>query len=58
LDRRFYELAVKLKAQKVMEVRRQMAWEQERCSIALRKLQEWYIHTGWRSSFDVLTLIH
>ncbi|XP_047247740.1 cilia- and flagella-associated protein 44-like isoform X2 [Girardinichthys multiradiatus] len=41
LDRRFYEQAEKLKARKVMEVRKQMAWEQERCSIALRKLQEW-----------------
>ncbi|MEQ2194882.1 hypothetical protein XENOCAPTIV_004316 [Xenoophorus captivus] len=41
LDRRFYEQAEKLKALKVMEVRKQMAWEQERCSIALRKLQEW-----------------
>ncbi|KAM9735419.1 cilia- and flagella-associated protein 44 [Menidia menidia] len=40
LDRRFYEHTERLKAQKVMEVRRQMAWEQERCNIALRKLQE------------------
>ncbi|XP_041825763.1 cilia- and flagella-associated protein 44 isoform X2 [Melanotaenia boesemani] len=42
LDRRFYENAEKLKAQKVMEVRREMAWEQERSTIALRKLQEWF----------------
>ncbi|MED6288149.1 hypothetical protein CHARACLAT_023635 [Characodon lateralis] len=41
VDRRFYKQAEKLKAQKVMEVRKQMAWEQERCSIAPRKLQEW-----------------
>ncbi|MEQ2279093.1 hypothetical protein AMECASPLE_005933 [Ameca splendens] len=41
LDRRFYEQAEKLKARKVMEVPKHMAWEQESCSIALRKLQEW-----------------
>lgn len=42
MDPRFTERAEKLKAQKMMEVRKQMAWEQERASIALRKLQEWY----------------
>ncbi|XP_047426661.1 cilia- and flagella-associated protein 44-like [Mugil cephalus] len=42
LDRRFYEQAERLKAQQVMDVRKQLAWEQERCSIALRKLQDWF----------------
>ncbi|XP_061589187.1 cilia- and flagella-associated protein 44 [Cololabis saira] len=41
LDPRFRELAEQLKAKRVREVRKQMAWEQERCSIALRKLQDW-----------------
>ncbi|XP_028274026.1 cilia- and flagella-associated protein 44 [Parambassis ranga] len=41
-NQRFYEHAERLKAQKVMEVRKQLAWEQERCSIALRKLQDWF----------------
>lgn len=50
LDRRLYEQAERLKAQLLMEVRRQLAWKQERCSIALRKLQDWY------SCFYCLTL--
>ncbi|KAM6902317.1 cilia- and flagella-associated protein 44 [Xenentodon cancila] len=42
LDHRFCEQAEKLKATRVREVRKQMAWEQERCSIALGKLQAWF----------------
>ncbi|XP_012720586.2 cilia- and flagella-associated protein 44 [Fundulus heteroclitus] len=54
LDRRFYEQAEKQKARKVMEVRKQMAWEQERSSIALRKLQEWSEGT---QQTDVITVV-
>nr|XP_024659041.1 cilia- and flagella-associated protein 44 isoform X2 [Maylandia zebra] len=42
LDQRCYKQAERLKAQRVMEVRKQLAWEQERCSIALKKLQDWF----------------
>ncbi|XP_039856211.1 cilia- and flagella-associated protein 44 isoform X2 [Simochromis diagramma] len=42
LDQRRYKQAERLKAQRVMEVRKQLAWEQERCSIALKKLQDWF----------------
>ncbi|XP_045922375.1 cilia- and flagella-associated protein 44 isoform X1 [Micropterus dolomieu] len=42
LDRRFSEQAERVKAQRVREVRKQMAWEEERCSIALSKLQDWF----------------
>ncbi|XP_037341186.2 cilia- and flagella-associated protein 44 [Pungitius pungitius] len=42
LDRRFSEQAERVKAQRVREVRKQMAWDQERSSIALRKLQDWF----------------
>ncbi|XP_069562406.1 cilia- and flagella-associated protein 44 [Brachyistius frenatus] len=42
LDPHFYEQAEKLKAERVMEVRKQLGWEQERCSIALRKPQDWF----------------
>ncbi|XP_076614824.1 cilia- and flagella-associated protein 44 [Chaetodon auriga] len=42
LDRRFSEQAERLKAQRVSEVRKHMGWEKERCSIALRKLQDWF----------------
>lgn len=41
LDTRFSELAEMLKAERLMEVRNQMAWEEERYSIALRKRQDW-----------------
>ncbi|KAM4720112.1 cilia- and flagella-associated protein 44 isoform 2-T2 [Anableps anableps] len=53
LDRRFYEAAEKLKARKVMEIRKQMAWEQERSSIALKKLQEW---SDRSLQVDIITL--
>ncbi|XP_044029955.1 cilia- and flagella-associated protein 44 [Siniperca chuatsi] len=42
LDQRFSEQAERLKAQRVREVRKQMSWEEERCSIALSKLQDWF----------------
>ncbi|KAM6975484.1 cilia- and flagella-associated protein 44-like [Tautogolabrus adspersus] len=42
LDRRFTEHAERVTAQRVREVRKQMSWEQERCSIALSKLQDWF----------------
>ncbi|KAF1377233.1 hypothetical protein PFLUV_G00198560 [Perca fluviatilis] len=42
LDQRFREQAERVKAQRVREVRKQMAWEEERSSIALRKLQDWF----------------
>ncbi|XP_041816587.1 cilia- and flagella-associated protein 44 [Chelmon rostratus] len=42
LDPCFSEQAERLKAQRVREVRQQLAWEQERCSIALSKLQNWF----------------
>ncbi|XP_029941450.1 cilia- and flagella-associated protein 44 [Salarias fasciatus] len=42
LDGHFHEQGEKLKAQQLMEVSRQFAWEQERISIALRKLQNWF----------------
>ncbi|XP_040053049.2 cilia- and flagella-associated protein 44 [Gasterosteus aculeatus] len=40
LERRFSEQAERVKAQRVREVRKQMGWEEERCSIALSKLQD------------------
>ncbi|TNN86390.1 Cilia- and flagella-associated protein 44 [Liparis tanakae] len=42
LDRRFGEHAERVKAQREREVRKQMGWEEERCSIGLSKLQDWY----------------
>ncbi|XP_056259641.1 cilia- and flagella-associated protein 44 [Seriola aureovittata] len=42
LDRRFSEEAERVKSQQVMEVRKQLAWEEERAHIALSKLQEWF----------------
>ncbi|XP_033502384.2 cilia- and flagella-associated protein 44 isoform X1 [Epinephelus lanceolatus] len=42
LDQRFSEQAERIKAQRVREVRQHMAWEEERCSIALSKLQDWF----------------
>ncbi|XP_041667527.1 cilia- and flagella-associated protein 44 [Cheilinus undulatus] len=42
LDRCFAEQAEWVKAQWVWEVRKQMSWEEERCSIALSKLQDWF----------------
>ncbi|XP_071321915.1 cilia- and flagella-associated protein 44 [Trachinotus anak] len=42
LDRRFRDQAEREKSQRVMEVRKQLAWEEERCHIALSKLQEWF----------------
>lgn len=42
MERRFSEQAERVKAQRVREVRKQMGWEEERCSIALSKLQDWY----------------
>ncbi|XP_036972430.1 cilia- and flagella-associated protein 44 [Acanthopagrus latus] len=42
LDHRFSEQTERVKAQRVREVRKLMAWEEERCSIALRKIQDWF----------------
>ncbi|KAM8827411.1 cilia- and flagella-associated protein 44 isoform 2-T2 [Spinachia spinachia] len=42
LERRFSEQAERVKAHRVREVRKQMGWEEERCSIALSKLQDWF----------------
>ncbi|XP_023139357.2 cilia- and flagella-associated protein 44-like isoform X2 [Amphiprion ocellaris] len=42
LDSHFYEHVERMKAERVMEVRKQLAWEQERCSIAFNKLQDWF----------------
>ncbi|XP_037609336.1 cilia- and flagella-associated protein 44 [Sebastes umbrosus] len=42
LDWRFSEQVERVKAQRVREVRKQMNWEEERCSIALSKLQDWF----------------
>ncbi|XP_035523590.1 cilia- and flagella-associated protein 44-like [Morone saxatilis] len=42
LDRRFREQAERVKAQRVREVRKHMSWEEEHCSVALRKLQDWF----------------
>ncbi|XP_034565559.1 cilia- and flagella-associated protein 44 [Notolabrus celidotus] len=42
LDQRFTEQAERVKAQRVREVRKQISWEEERCSIALSKLQDWF----------------
>lgn len=38
LNQRFNELVKKVK----LDVRKQMSWHMERCTIALRKLQEGY----------------
>ncbi|XP_033981538.1 cilia- and flagella-associated protein 44 isoform X1 [Trematomus bernacchii] len=38
----FSEQAEREKAQQVRLVREQVAWEEERCSIALRKMQDWF----------------
>ncbi|XP_026153925.1 cilia- and flagella-associated protein 44 isoform X2 [Mastacembelus armatus] len=42
LDPSFNEYAERVKSQQVMEVRKQFVWEQERCQIALTKLQDWF----------------
>ncbi|XP_053196505.1 cilia- and flagella-associated protein 44 [Scomber japonicus] len=42
LDRRFNEQAERLKAQRVREVKKQLAWEVEHRCIALKKLQDWF----------------
>ncbi|XP_040915396.1 cilia- and flagella-associated protein 44 [Toxotes jaculatrix] len=42
LDRRFIEQAERVKSQRMMEVRKQLGWEEERCHIALSKLQAWF----------------
>ncbi|XP_020563566.1 cilia- and flagella-associated protein 44 isoform X3 [Oryzias latipes] len=47
-----YEKAKRMTAERVMKVRQQMAKEQERCSMALRKLQEWS-----KSSSEALSVI-
>ncbi|CAJ1071125.1 cilia- and flagella-associated protein 44 [Xyrichtys novacula] len=54
LDRRFTEQAEREKAQRVRGVRMQMSWEEERCSVALSKLQDWF-----RSSLEstVVTVV-
>ncbi|KAK5851669.1 hypothetical protein PBY51_023206 [Eleginops maclovinus] len=49
----FTEQAEREKAQRVREVREQMAWEEERCSIALRKMQDWFKD----SLTDVVTVV-
>ncbi|TKS84134.1 Cilia- and flagella-associated protein 44 [Collichthys lucidus] len=54
LDRRFIEQAERLKAQQVREIRKHMAWEQERCSIALSKLQTWFADS---LESDVITVV-
>ncbi|XP_014831211.1 PREDICTED: cilia- and flagella-associated protein 44 [Poecilia mexicana] len=41
VDQLFYEEAEKQKALRMMEVRKQMAWEQEHSTIALKKLKDW-----------------
>ncbi|XP_029301209.1 cilia- and flagella-associated protein 44 [Cottoperca gobio] len=46
LDPRFSEQAEREKARRVREVRKQMAWEEERCSIALSKVQDWFKSLG------------
>ncbi|KAK2818850.1 hypothetical protein Q5P01_024411 [Channa striata] len=54
LDPRFNEQAERVKSQRVMEVRKQLEWEEERCQKALSKLQDWF-----RDSVetDVITVI-
>ncbi|RVE65424.1 hypothetical protein OJAV_G00116460 [Oryzias javanicus] len=47
-----YEKAKRMTADRVMKVQQQTAWEQERCSVALRKLQEW-----WKNSSEALSII-
>ncbi|XP_068191514.1 cilia- and flagella-associated protein 44-like [Antennarius striatus] len=42
LDQYFSDQAEKVKAQKVMEVRKQLRWEEERCNIGLSKLQDYF----------------
>ncbi|KAM9323043.1 cilia- and flagella-associated protein 44 [Pholidichthys leucotaenia] len=41
LDHRLDDQAENLKSQRMMDVTKQLAWEQEHCTIALRKLQDW-----------------
>ncbi|XP_055369540.1 cilia- and flagella-associated protein 44 isoform X2 [Betta splendens] len=38
----FRAYSEQLKSQRVMEVRQQFEWEQERCDIALRQLRDWF----------------
>uniref|UniRef100_A0A3B3BSQ8 Cilia and flagella associated protein 44 n=1 Tax=Oryzias melastigma TaxID=30732 RepID=A0A3B3BSQ8_ORYME len=47
-----YEKAKKMMAERVMKVQQQTAWEQERCSGALTKLQEWS-----KNSSEALSII-
>ncbi|KAM9841110.1 cilia- and flagella-associated protein 44 [Aulostomus maculatus] len=42
MDQRFREQAEREKVEEVKEVRRQLAWEEERSWIALKKLQDWF----------------
>ncbi|KAM6987466.1 LOW QUALITY PROTEIN: cilia- and flagella-associated protein 44-like [Tautogolabrus adspersus] len=42
LSPRFAEHIERVTAERVREVRKQMSWEQERCSIKLSKLQDWF----------------
>nr|XP_046230506.1 cilia- and flagella-associated protein 44 isoform X2 [Scatophagus argus] len=42
LDPRFSEQAERVKAQRVRELRKHMGWEEERCNLALSKLQDWF----------------
>ncbi|XP_050928726.1 cilia- and flagella-associated protein 44 [Lates calcarifer] len=42
LDRRFHEQAERVKSQWVMEVRKQLGWEEERSCVGLSKLQDWF----------------
>ncbi|XP_076020168.1 cilia- and flagella-associated protein 44 [Genypterus blacodes] len=46
LDQQFGEQAEKVKAQRAKEVRNELAWEEERCCIALRQLQDQYFLTS------------
>ncbi|KAM9338379.1 cilia- and flagella-associated protein 44 [Symphorus nematophorus] len=56
LDRRFSEQSERVKAQRVREVRKHMTWEEERCSIALSKLQDWFRNSLEANIVTVVTI--
>ncbi|KAI4887997.1 hypothetical protein NFI96_034666, partial [Prochilodus magdalenae] len=56
LDRRFREDAEKVMAQRVQEVRRELAWEEERHRIGLQKLQERFWNTLTNDTMTVAAI--
>ncbi|KAK2888569.1 cilia- and flagella-associated protein 44 [Channa argus] len=56
LDPCFKEQAERVKIQRVMEVRKQLEWEEERSQIALSKIQDWFRDTLETSVITVIAI--